>query len=79
MPTTISPTALQTKCPQCKEELHFPRPLRLGQAVECPYCEADLEVTFSDPLELLPALEDDEDDVWEYAYEEEDDDNDELW
>ena len=77
MPTISSPSALMTKCPQCKEELHFPRPLRLGQPVTCPYCEADLEVTYSDPLELLPVLDDEDDEFWEYGYEE--DESDEDW
>ncbi|MBK8432800.1 MAG: hypothetical protein IPL28_16540 [Chloroflexi bacterium] len=75
---THSPSALLATCPKCGEPLHFPRPLRLGQAIECPYCDAALEVTYSNPLELLPALEDDEEDeLWEYEYEEEEED--ESW
>lgn len=62
-------------CPECTEEISFPRPLRLGQIIKCPECYAELQVVSSIPLELMSTV-DDEEEVWEYQYEEEDDDDD---
>jgi len=39
-------------CPDCDEKIVIQPEPRLGQRLNCPYCDADLEVINVDPLEL---------------------------
>jgi alpha-aminoadipate carrier protein LysW len=39
-------------CPSCHEDIKLRGKVTLGQAVDCPYCEAELEVIYLDPVEL---------------------------
>lgn len=54
-----------TTCPSCGQDIKLRGKLSMGQTVECPYCDAELEVAYLDPLELDWAIEyeswDDED------------------
>lgn len=52
---------LVAECPDCETIIRFHGPLKLGQIVICPECEADLEVRKLDPLELYWAFDDDAD------------------
>lgn len=71
-----SSKVMVAECPDCETTIRFHRPLRLGQIVICPECEADLEVRQLNPLELYWAFEDD-DEVYEDfdEYEDYDDDD----
>lgn len=54
-------TAITTPCPECAGEVRLARrPLR-GEVVRCPECNAELEVTSTEPLrvELAPEVEED--------------------
>lgn len=67
------------ECPDCETTIRFHRPLRVGQIVICPECEADLEVRQLNPLELYWAFEyeDDYDQIDDYDdYDDYDDDDD---
>jgi lysine biosynthesis protein LysW len=57
-------------CPDCGETINLKSPVRLGQEVVCPHCDAELEVVETDPLELDWAYDDYDDED-----EEEDDDD----
>lgn len=50
------------ECPECETRIRFHRPVRVGQLVICPECEADLEVRQVNPVELDWAFKDDDDD-----------------
>lgn len=54
--TQESPTA----CPECEGEIALEDPL-LGELVDCPTCEAELEVRGLDPIEIALAPEIEED------------------
>lgn len=58
-------------CAECDEEIEVSDRARIGQRVECPNCGARLEVVSSNPLELDPSYDEEED--WD-----DDDDFDEL-
>ena len=49
------------ECPDCETNIRFHRPLKIGQNVICPECEADLVVRALNPLELYWAFDDDDD------------------
>ena len=53
------------ECPDCETNIRFHRPLKLGQIVICPECEADLMVRQLNPLELYWAFDDDDDDDYD--------------
>ena len=57
-----------TECPDCGERIALQLPVRRGDLVNCPNCDAELEVIGTDPVEL------------DWVYEESDDeDEDEDW
>ena len=59
-PTTAS-VSLATTCPECDAAVTLQRrPLR-GEVVRCPDCNAELEVTSTEPLrlELAPEVQED--------------------
>lgn len=58
-------------CAECDEEIEVSDRARVGQRVVCPNCGARLEVVSSNPLELDPAYDEEED--WD-----DDDDFDDL-
>ena len=58
-------------CAECDEEIEVSDRTRVGQRVVCPNCGARLEVVSSNPLELDPAYDEEED--WD-----DDDDFDDL-
>ncbi len=58
-------------CAECDEEMEVSDRARVGQRVVCPNCGARLEVVSSNPLELDPAYDEEED--WD-----DDDDFDDL-
>lgn len=58
-------------CAECDEEIEVSDRARVGQRVVCPNCGARLEVVSSNPLELDPAYDEEED--WD-----DDDDLDDL-
>lgn len=58
-------------CAECDEEIEVSDRARVGQRVMCPNCGARLEVVSSNPLELDPAYDEEED--WD-----DDDDFDDL-
>jgi len=39
-------------CPDCEERILVQGPARIGQKVNCPNCDAELEVIAVDPVEL---------------------------
>lgn len=49
------------ECPECETNIRFHRPLKIGQVVICPECDAELEVQNVNPLELYWAFDDDDD------------------
>lgn len=59
-------------CAECDEEIEVSDRARIGQRVVCPNCGARLEVVSSNPLELDPAYDEEEED-WD-----DDDDFDDL-
>jgi lysine biosynthesis protein LysW len=69
------------ECPDCETTIRFHRPLRVGQIVICPECEADLEVRQLNPLELYWAFEyeDEYDQYDDYDEYEDFDDDDDDW
>jgi lysine biosynthesis protein LysW len=56
-------------CPDCGRTIHVKNPARIGQEVQCPHCDAELEVIETDPVEL----------DWVYEEDVDDDDEDEDW
>jgi alpha-aminoadipate carrier protein LysW len=56
------------ECPDCGERIALELPVRRGDLVNCPNCEAELEVISTDPVELDWVYE-------EWEDEEEDDDD----
>ena len=54
------------ECPDCGEQVPVKAPVKLGQRVVCPNCQADLEVVETVPVEL----------DWHYEEEPVDDDDD---
>ena len=52
-------------CPECDTALVLERRMRVGDRIECPECEAQLEVISVDPVELSVVYEDLEDEEWE--------------
>jgi lysine biosynthesis protein LysW len=62
--------AITAVCPDCGHKVHLKNPVRIGQEVACPHCDAELEVIEIDPVEL----------DWIYdEYDGEQDDEDEDW
>jgi lysine biosynthesis protein LysW len=61
--------AVAATCPDCGETIQLKKPVRMGQEVLCPHCDADLEVIETDPVELdwvydeWEGEEDDEEDL----------------
>lgn len=55
-------------CPDCDEKIVLNPYIRLGRKLECPHCDADLEVISLDPLEL--------DLVYDWSFEEDEDEDD---
>lgn len=51
-------------CPDCDQEIELGPSPKEGQKVTCPNCEADLEITSVDPLELSWDM-DDLDEEWD--------------
>jgi lysine biosynthesis protein LysW len=39
-------------CPDCGEEINLKGKIELGRQVTCPYCEAELEIVETVPVEL---------------------------
>jgi lysine biosynthesis protein LysW len=56
-------------CPDCGRAIQIKSPVRMGQEIACPHCDAELEVIETDPVELDWIYEDD---VYEDEDEEED-------
>jgi lysine biosynthesis protein LysW len=61
--------AVSAACPDCGRTIHVKSPVRIGQQVECPHCDAELEVIETDPVEL----------DWVYEEDVDEDDEDEDW
>lgn len=53
-----------TPCSECDEEIEVAGRVRLGQKLTCNFCGAALEVVATEPLELEPA-QDDDDELWD--------------
>ena len=62
--------AVSVTCPDCGKKFNLRAPIHIGQEVECPHCEAELEVIETDPVELdwiyeeVDDDDDDDDDDW---------------
>ena len=54
-------TAITAACPECDAAVSFDRPPLNGEIAHCTDCQAELEVTNTDPitLELAPEVEED--------------------
>lgn len=61
-----------TYCLDCEEKIVLDSPLKVGQKVTCPHCDAELEVIGLEPLELDWAY----DWKWDEEYDEDDEDED---
>ena len=57
-------------CPSCGEDIKLRENLKIGQMVDCPHCETELEVIDLDPVELDWAYYDD-DEEWDEDWDEE--------
>lgn len=57
---TTTQTATTTECPECTSEIPLEDPL-LGELIDCPDCQAELEVVTVGPASLQPAPEIQED------------------
>ena len=55
------------ECPDCGERITLKLPVRRGHLINCPNCEAELEVIETEPVEL------------DWVYEESDDEEDDDW
>ena len=69
---TVSESKTKTRivradCPDCAARIQVPTPVRIGQQLLCPNCDAELEVIDTDPVEL----------DWVYDEYDEDEDEDE--
>lgn len=73
----MPPETTTAPCPDCGQKIRLWAPLKVGEEVICPHCEADLEVVNLDPVELdwasIPSAEDEED------WDEDEEDWDEEW
>jgi len=59
----MSSTAI---CPSCGEEIRLRSQAKIGQQLNCPFCDAELEVIELDPIELDWAFyEEDWDEEWD--------------
>jgi Zn-finger nucleic acid-binding protein len=58
-------------CPDCDEEIIMNPRATLGQKLNCPHCEAELEVISVEPLEF--------DWAYDWTWEEDEDEDDEDW
>lgn len=57
MTTTATTETIQSQsCPECTHEFDLEDPL-LGELIDCPGCNAELEVRAIDPTELAAAPE----------------------
>ena len=50
-------------CPDCDEKINLRNP-KTGQKLFCPYCEAELEVISTNPLDLDWAYDYSDDEDW---------------
>lgn len=57
---TTDETELSPSCPECQADVSLADPL-LGELVDCPTCDAELEVRGLEPTELALAPEIEED------------------
>ena len=53
--------SLMAECPECAAEWALPTGTTTGEILPCPECGKELEVKNLDPVELVPAPEEDED------------------
>jgi len=65
----IKAVSVAAACPDCGKTIHIKNPVRMGQEIACPHCDAELEVIETDPVELDWVYEDDvsdeeEDEDW---------------
>lgn len=51
--------AVTAACPDCGKTVTLRSPVRMGQEIVCPHCDAELEVIETDPVELDWIYEDD--------------------
>jgi len=58
----IKAQAVSATCPDCGKAVRLKSPVRLGQEITCPNCDAELEVIETDPVELDWIYEEDVDD-----------------
>ena len=59
----VTKAKILAECPSCGEKVFFVRTPRLGQYVDCQYCEEELEVIDLEPILLdFPLDEGDYDD-----------------
>jgi alpha-aminoadipate carrier protein LysW len=65
----VKTQVVSATCPDCGQTVRLRAPVRMGQQVECPHCDAELEVIETDPIEL----------DWMYEDEDGDEDEDEDW
>ena len=65
----IKARVVRADCPDCGARIAVQSPVRVGQQVRCPNCDAELEVIDTNPVEL----------DWVYEDEESDEDEDEDW
>jgi len=64
--------AVTAACPDCGKSVHLKSPVRMGQEVSCPHCDAELEVIETDPVELDWIYD-------EYDGEDDDDEDEQDW
>lgn len=60
MTTTTTETTQRATCPECTNQLPLEDPL-LGELIDCPECDAELEVRGIEPTQLAIAPEIEED------------------
>jgi alpha-aminoadipate carrier protein LysW len=65
----IKTRVIRADCPDCGSRIAVHSPVRIGQQVRCPNCDAELEVIDTNPVEL----------DWVYEDEEGEEDEDEDW
>lgn len=44
---------LKVSCPECGEDVFLPADVELGEIIECDNCGAELDVTSTDPPEVM--------------------------
>jgi alpha-aminoadipate carrier protein LysW len=53
--------SLVAECPECAADVGFPDDAVMGEIVQCPDCNLELEIISLDPPELAQAPEEEED------------------